>query len=575
MEVFHVSAAVVWIEATLWGVLLCASLAVAWQRGGRCRQADLRITLLLAAIAVSARLLVPWLPFNWYYGISNLSFAPKAFTKSTTYLPLPNRLIVFDLGAGFQGIVAFNIAIGIITVVLLWRAAKDAGYSETVCAWFGLLLAITPMYVRLSASDATHTLPLLLWAMSAAAFAAVQRGAGGTGIHLLLFASTALGCPIRLESAVMMPAVPFFVGRDLSGWKEIIRHPQRFLGFWCGLAAGLGLAVCVHWHTGNSQLRMEFDTACRGLEHLFPGIPLFITYPLVMPLTYVVETCARILLIDPFFVPMLLMVFLWWFLIWNIRRKHCADIRSVLVPMIIFSVPALLGGRPTGGDLPTDAYHVIFVVFVLLGCARGMALVQHQVAPRVRRWRKWQQAVGLAAAIAFAATFFYPPYRYTYAYQEEFRFLSQSLPKEKATILTFWAKGTDDGDYDCCLATPYATFIADFPRLHWIVLDPSKASPAELRNLDFDYYYEGSLACLDPHFREHNGLLPEKVPDAAFVPEVSALNARLLRSGRFELWRKAVGLPANTFSHIKFPDNRMSLSIWRTKRKRSAATSSE
>src|SRR2546423_14373489 len=72
----------------------------------------------LAVLALAARLAVPLLPVNWYSPVSNVTLGANIYTNQTAYMPLPNQLLTF--GWGFGGILAFNIAIGVASVVLLW-----------------------------------------------------------------------------------------------------------------------------------------------------------------------------------------------------------------------------------------------------------------------------------------------------------------------------------------------------------------------------------------------------------------------------------------------------------------------
>src|SRR5262249_28670199 len=116
----------------------------------------------LAAVALAVRFAVPHLPFNWWFGVSNLPWAGGLFSKDTSYLPLPNRLVAFDFGLGFGGLVALNIALAIVAIVLLWHVTRTS-YSQPVANVLASSVALLPMYTRISASDATHFLPFALW----------------------------------------------------------------------------------------------------------------------------------------------------------------------------------------------------------------------------------------------------------------------------------------------------------------------------------------------------------------------------------------------------------------------------
>src|SRR4029079_6164926 len=81
-------------------------------------------------------------------------------------------------------------------------------------------------------------------------------------------------------------------------------------------------------------------------------------------------------------------------------------------------------------------------------------------------------------------------------------FLVNTLPRRRAKVLAIWDPAVPNGDYDCCLALSYPTFIGDYPELEWHILGQHE-DDAGLLGLDFDYYYPGSLVAVDvDHFNE-------------------------------------------------------------------------
>jgi hypothetical protein len=80
---------------------------------------------------------------------------------------------------------------------------------------------------------------------------------------------------------------------------------------------------------------------------------------------------------------------------------------------------------------------------------------------------------------------------------EEYAFLVNALPQHRAKVLAIWDPAAPNGDFDCCLALPYPTFIGDYPKLEWHILGQQDVDEARLGGLDFDYYYPGSLVAVD------------------------------------------------------------------------------
>jgi hypothetical protein len=100
--------------------------------------------------------------------------------------------------------------------------------------------------------------------------------------------------------------------------------------------------------------------------------------------------------------------------------------------------------------------------------------------------------------IPFVLLTFIPPYSSTLVYQDEFHFLRDNLPEGPATVLVLADQGRISADYDCCLSQPYPVLMAERPNLKWVIIDQNDLDSGAYRNVEFDYYYPGSMATLMP-----------------------------------------------------------------------------
>jgi len=434
-----------------------------------------RRVMLIGLLALAARLLVPLLPFNWHSGVLNVDLGGPIYSKDTTYMPFPNQLITFTLG--FHGILVFNILTCIASAILAWHVARRVGYGERVALLLGLAIALTPMYVRLSSSDSTHMLALPLWWLAALAMQRLVDGTGGRIDQVVLFASIAVACPIRIEAGLTMPAVTLLVARDFAGLRRVWEARRRWLP---PLVLGLlvGMACNAAHHGGSWQYRLgQFNV-----------------------IVFAVQMIARVLFLaspDPFgWIPVIYVFVIWYYLWSRWKQGDRAEVAATVLPFVLFSIPYAYSGTAIGTELPATAYGITIDMFLLLAAAKGTALVYERLRERmVNVELRWRVVAAVAAALILFGSFAIP-YRRTYAYMEEFGFLSRSLPRGKAKILAIWDPVCPGGDYDCCLALPYPTFVGDFPELEWHILGNDDVGDA-LADLDFDYYYPGSLMSVD------------------------------------------------------------------------------
>ena len=535
---------VIWIAFCLALLLYCRGVATLLADRESRRRA-----MLIGLVALGVRLLVPFVPINWYACVNNVDLGGQLYSRDNTYMPLPNQLMTFLLG--FAGIVAFNILLGTASAILAWHVARRAGYGERVAFVFGLAVAVTPMYVRLSASDYTHMIALPLWWLAALAMQRLVMGEGRRLDQLVLFASAAVACPIRIEANLAMPAVALFVARDLPGLRRVWQARRQWWPFILGVLLGMACNVSTHGGSWNFMLG-RFDILFFIIEMIASA--LFLVSP------------------DPFgWIPLTYVLLIWYYLYRKWRQHDRAEVAATVLPFVIFSIPFAYTGKGMLGEaliLPAATYTTCISMFLLLAAAKGAVLLYDRLQDGFLGGRpNMARAAVIVAAIALLGSFAIP-YRKTYAYMEEFSFLSRSLPRQRARILTIFDATSEGGDYDCCLALPYPTFVADFPDLEWQVLGQGDADEAHLRDLQFDYYYPGSLVAVDV-----NRLNTWFVAHFAFDPEMNARQQAQLRRLQsidefirqtypLERYRQDT-MPANTVSWAPFLDDRMTLTIYR------------
>lgn len=504
-----------------------------------------RSAALIAGAGIIARLLVPALPFNWYSGHSNIDWGHSIYSNATVYMPLPNQLLNFKLG--FFGILIFNAALGVVSAVIAWQVARRCRYGERVSLVFGFAVALVPMYVRISVSDSTHFITLPLWLLAALALSRLFAKEGGWPEILLLCGSIVATGPVRIEAALAIASIIPFVCRDVAGLREFWR--SRGLVVVCAVSLTLGIASNMFALSESWMSRL----------HTFE------------PLIFILQMTLRMLFImsiDPMgWLPLVAPPLVWYYIFHTLKRGDVGEAAMTTIPYWIFSIPHAYAGVAIAGELPSHAIGMTLCLFILIGAAKGGVLLFDRVrltlaASPIRR-RGMVVAVVLLSVVLLAF-----PYRWTYQYMEEFAFLSSALPKKRAKVVAIWEAISFEGDLDCCLSLPYTTFIGDFPEIEWEILEQKDLDEARIRNLQFDYYYPGSIVGLDvERFNMwFNDLfapdLKLNMEDRAAVRKLQKIDELIRNVHHLEVDKQAT-VTARTFSFAPFPDNRTTLTLYR------------
>jgi hypothetical protein len=482
MSVFHaltqlVGHCLVVIEGPLWLIFL-ATLAPttlrAVRRIGKWGQGSALAAVL--GLAVVLRMAVPWEPIYWHYPLMNVDVGGALYTRQNSYLPLLLRFLVFDLHGGFDAALAFNLIAGTASIVLLWYAALAGGHSTRVCVLFGVLLAITPMYVRHSASDSVYMPILLLYAACAAAFGSLASGETRWPVAALMVSAVLLGMPIRAEAAWVFLGVPFFRLHFGSTIRDVIRPRLPVLLLTGAVLVGSVAILDLQSHSFGERLSLQLDSIVLGLiaqALCLPG-PDF-----------------------PAFFPPLIAVPIWLTTIDQFKRRAWHELASIYVPVWFSRVPHLFGAAFMVGGLATTGYHIVSVLFILLASSRCLEqlYLRHLRGEFLLDARWWRAALFIGgAAMAILCVH---AYGYRYVEGQEMRFLRSELPRDQSTVLVIWDPDPSPGD-DCCLSLPYPPLWAQLPHTRWIVLTLADLQrPEYIRNLEFDLYYPGSTVQLE------------------------------------------------------------------------------
>ncbi len=468
------------VEAICWALLL--ALGIEWlvrRRGNLPRPG--RSTLALIGAATVARLLVPFAPYNWYTSVQQLPGLPKVYTSESSYVPLPARLVGFDLGLGFDGMSALNLILGIASVVILWRAARYFALTPFGAWLLAFLVAITPTYVVLSGSEAPQITMLFLWGVAAVAFAAVRDERGGWRAHAVLLTAILCAAPIRLESWLVFPSFVLLVGGRPSDWRNLVSTWRRYRLLIIALLVGSAFSLGYRWEflmdTASSRsaedtvrsLLLYVPTGVIGL--MSPSWVSFVPLLIVFPAVYELGAC--------------------------VRERDWSRLAANLFPATLFVAPFALRGRFVF-ELASASYYVIFLLLPLGICTRGLERLVAKFEAGQFLARRWKRVTVSVLALPALIFFFVLPYRFTYVFQDEFHFLSANLPAdERVTIAVIWDTTQEAGNHDCCIEHPHALLVAKRPDVRWLRLTLDDLERAERGELEFDYYFPGTLTLLD------------------------------------------------------------------------------
>lgn len=534
------------IEPVAWLILAFGAAPLSWQAFRHIIASGQRRWLAaVLTVALVLRFVVPWTTINWHFPLMNTELSTQLYTRTFTYLPLSSWVIGFKLGAGFNGLLAYNLIISTLSIGLLWYAALAAGQRPRAAALFALLLAITPMYVRYSVSDGQHTTVLFLYAVTAAALVAHSERHVSWWVLPVLFAAVVLGMPIRAESAALFLSAPLFYSHD-DLRREDVRKMRVALAVLL-IAVGLGVLEAASIHQeATSRLRLTLFSILLGI---------------------VIRTSCLIAPLFPSFFPLVLAIPIWLLTAATIRARNWQRLASLYTPILFCAVPFVASGYFIFVSMSQAGRNIVAALFVLLASARGLDFLIDNWQPAPTDHSRRRRRIAAAILAPATAVLFWVGWFHTFTFMEEFRFLHEQMPREAATVLTIWDPDPTIAD-ECCLAMPYGSLWAELPNTKWIVLSRSDLErPEAIRDLRFDYYYPGAMMGLDPDNlmkwleRRVGGDPSRRIEQRTSLLALRRVDEIVRTSHPLTPFRSST-VPAHTWASTGFPDNTTTLTIY-------------
>lgn len=517
-----ITAAVAWLA-----VLLLVALR-GWRRREAFGPEDRRWAWLAAggfAIGLLARFIVEPSIGNWYG-----AFLPAAGWGE---LRFGSTAAILQAGARAIGPWTVEVAyglfrtVGALAVPLVIMLVRRLGGSLSAAALAGLVVALEPIPVRISASSSEHALAATLalaawvtWMRTATDASALPR------VLAILLAWLAVMARVDcLPQLALIPLWTVLYSRD--SWLPLARRLVDAAWFAACLAAILVHAwftiVVPSNHPGPNRIGI-----IRTIELLFAQFWII----MIEPPHWLTPTCFAAVVLG---------------LLAAVVQRRWRLLAAVLLSVALIFVPL---GRNLSHDGLTGARY-----FVLL-----MPLLAVSASVLAERIGNKLALVGLASFAALELLAAQPGWRHEYTFQAEHRFLARALREHAGQLdgCTLWfvrpRQGLAEADLDCCLWPGKSPLSLLAPELRF------RPVPAE-RELDDEQgchlYYQGSVCELDPakselsprtvarifeqceRLRQHAGereLASESVTDVTLSPRFHAPPS---------VWLRARGLGAD------------------------------
>jgi hypothetical protein len=465
-------------------VLLCATFAAAPNaRPSRCRV----ITAVgLFAGALLARCLVPWVPANYY---SDLAAPYPSFAYDPSYLN-PFYDVLWRLTRISVAPFVLNVILGSVVPALLYltlshpavaprglhEAAQASGASRAppkdaddppsrLALPFAAVVAVHPLYVRLSASEAPHVAALFVLALGAWHFRRAMANRGFVP-HLGMLASAFLVGAIRQELAAA-PVLYGFLAIRLHGRAVLENRRWGTLLLLAGatVAGGLFTHVAVLGHS-NAEPTLEWATLGRYLGR-FPGslLPRDAILPLLL------TAGLPVLLLDSLVRRR-----------WLVPVAYVAGMLALTWPYALVAPFAESYASPLG-IWTFSRYALLWYLFPTYFAVWGLSRAFG---------RRWLLPFGLdRAAVALALWVnALPAYRSLHPFQLEYRFLREFLQHDRTElpVLVGWQKNAGN-DFCEALALPFFALSGTGPPRDWLVRGSSSSWKDVLAALPGKTYY--------------------------------------------------------------------------------------
>jgi len=451
---------------------------------------------LVGIIALVLRIQAPHLPANWYVALQVPDGLPVADVVGSGGFAGLFRAIGFMLPINSYWVFIWNISASTLTAMLFsWAGYRSIDMdgerrwpSWAPAAW-GLLLALSPILVRVGASDGTHVTALFAAAVAAACYVEATRSDLIRWWLGALFAAVLIGWT-RLEFATFPLVLPFLFGTG--------KRPRNHRFAWVvGFIGLVGVAALASIARRNIHAEVtQIGTFQWSYEHITSWFK-------VLTLQFLREhhlNQALYLLFVPFAA----------WAIWTRRLSHLGPALAFYIlvsPRVIsaFHEPEI------AWNLLIARYDLAIIVVMCLWAAVGLfgvwTLLQ-EAATRLSRQAPGKEKLASQAATVLLLALTIVLFAWgrpaeeiadhRYAFQHEYEFLSARLDElDSDTVIAIWQQGdrNERHDFDTALAQPHPLLVMDHPNVRWVVVNEFASLPEDLTDA---YFFPSANAQLDP-----------------------------------------------------------------------------
>lgn len=437
--------------------------------------ADARWPLLAAALlllALAVRFAVVAAPANWYGAfLPHDGWGDLRFGTGAAVLQAGARAVL-----PWSADLAFALVrvLGALAVPLVVVLVRRLGGPLAAAALAGLLVALAPIPVRLSASSSEHvlaaTLALAAWVVWLRA--AVDRR---LAVRLLAVVLAALAVVTRVDCLPQLAAIPLWTTLAVppatpSPLLPARRRLRDALGFWLALAviaawAWVDLVLPAH-HPGP-ELAAVLQTSQRLLSQFWT---VTITPPHWIP------------------APLLGLAILGLAAAAALRRWRL--LLAVLATLALMFLP--LGRNLVHDGLTGARYFVLLTPLLAVVAATTIAWLAPRLAPR-------RLAAALALFALLLAWTSRPAHRHETTFQAEHRLLADALADPRLAGCTLWSvaprQRDREPDLDCCLDPGRSPLPLRAPAIRFESVPPDR-DPDDTTGCHL--HYLGAVCDLDP-----------------------------------------------------------------------------
>jgi hypothetical protein len=380
--------------------------------------------------------------------------------------------------------VAFGLTrvVGALAVPLVVLLVRRLGGSLSAGVVAGLLLALAPIAVRLSASSSEH---VLAGTLALAAWATALRGAADPSVVprwlsvalMLLAVLTRVDCWPQLSLIVVWSVASPVFEADRVRWLPASRRWADAL-FYALCWGAIGVYAWFRLVLPSNHPGPELD----GIRDAAKLLAWQFWVATSEPPHWISPVCFGLAVLG---------------IGAAIRAKRWRLLVAAALSLALIFIP--IGRNLTHDGLTGARYFVLALpVLVLLAAQVGEAADAYLQGPRARHRRVILGAGALAIA-TFGSLAARPGWRHEYTFQAEYLFLAEHLQGRDLDGCTLWfvrpRQPTSEVDLDCCLAPDRSPLRLVAPQLRFRSM-PSAGEPNDAQGCHL--YYKGSVCAIDP-----------------------------------------------------------------------------